>query len=93
VVEVAGNYASPIVLWSVDSLDWKNKNADSINRVVQNAITPGSIILLHDVHPTTADALPTLLTTLEKEGYQFVTVSQLQSINAEESAGPYYGNI
>jgi peptidoglycan-N-acetylglucosamine deacetylase len=93
VVEVAGDYGSPIVLWSVDSLDWKNKNADSINRVVQKEITPGSIILLHDVHPTTADALPTLLTTLKKEGYHFVTVSQLQSVNAEESAGPYYGNI
>jgi peptidoglycan-N-acetylglucosamine deacetylase len=93
VVEVAGNYGSPIVLWSVDSLDWKNKNADAINRVVQKEITPGSIILLHDVHPTTADALPTLLTTLEKQGYQFVTVSQLQSINMVESSGPYYGNI
>lgn len=91
VVEVAGDYGSSLVLWSVDSLDWKNKNAAAINRVVQRESAPGSIILLHDVHPTTADALPTLLTMLEKEGYHFVTVSQLQSINTE-SAGPYYGN-
>ncbi|XXM72403.1 polysaccharide deacetylase family protein [Lysinibacillus sphaericus] len=92
VVEAAKENGSSIVLWSVDSLDWKNKNAAEINRVVQEEISPGSIILLHDVHPTTADSLPGLLTKLEAEGYQFMTVSQLRAAAAKESASLYYGN-
>jgi peptidoglycan-N-acetylglucosamine deacetylase len=90
---VADDNGTSLVLWSVDSLDWKNKNAAAINSVVQKEIAPGAIILLHDVHSTTADALPTLLTTLEKEGYQFLTVSQLQSKLAAETASPFYGNM
>lgn len=90
---VADDNGTSLVLWSVDSLDWKNKNAAAINSVVQKEIAPGAIILLHDVHSTTADALPTLLTTLEKEGYRFLTVSQLQSKLAAETASPFYGNM
>jgi peptidoglycan-N-acetylglucosamine deacetylase len=90
---IAHDNGSSLVLWSVDSLDWKNKNAAAINRVVQQEIAPGAIILLHDVHSTTADALPALLTTLEKEGYHFLTVSQLQSLLAVESSSPFYGNM
>lgn len=90
---VADDNGTSLVLWSVDSLDWKNKNAAAITSVVQKEIAPGAIILLHDVHSTTADALPTLLTTLEKEGYRFLTVSQLQSKLAAETASPFYGNM
>ncbi|MGG3914273.1 polysaccharide deacetylase family protein [Rossellomorea vietnamensis] len=90
---IANDNGTSLVLWSVDSLDWKNKNAAAINSVVEKEIAPGAIILLHDVHSTTADALPTLLTTLEKEGYRFLTVSQLQSKLAAETASPFYGNM
>jgi peptidoglycan-N-acetylglucosamine deacetylase len=89
VVETARVNGSSIVLWSVDSLDWKNKNAVDINKVVQKEIRPGSIILLHDVHSTTADSLPKLLSTLEKEGYQFLTVSQLRATQEQVNAGLY----
>ncbi|MCA1060478.1 polysaccharide deacetylase family protein [Rossellomorea aquimaris] len=84
---------STLVLWSVDSLDWKNKNVNAIHSTVQKEIAPGAIILLHDVHSTTADALPGLLAMLEKEGYQFITVSQLQSKLTVETASPFYGNM
>ncbi|MCA0174118.1 polysaccharide deacetylase family protein [Bacillus sp. RAR_GA_16] len=91
VEEVARSNGSSLILWSVDSLDWKSKNARAINEVVQEEVVSGSIILLHDVHPTTADALPNLLTTLEKEGYHFLTVSQLLSTQEKYRAGTYYG--
>lgn len=92
VEEVASRNGSSLILWSVDSLDWKSKNVDAINQVVNKEVVSGSIILLHDVHPTTADALPRLLTTLEEEGYHFLTVSQLLSVQEHYSAGTYYGN-
>ncbi|WP_273850629.1 polysaccharide deacetylase family protein [Guptibacillus spartinae] len=92
VEEVASRNGASLILWSVDSLDWKSKNVDAINQVVNKEVVSGSIILLHDVHPTTADALPRLLTTLEDEGYHFLTVSQLLAMQDHYSAGTYYGN-
>lgn len=81
-----------IVLWSVDSVDWKNRNAKTINQIIQRDVASGSVVLMHDIHPTTADALPELLAGLQKEGYEFVTVSELLSLEKDrEVAKPYYG--
>jgi peptidoglycan-N-acetylglucosamine deacetylase len=93
VERLARDNGSSLVLWSVDSLDWKNKQVNAIHSTVEKEMTPGAIILLHDVHSTTADALPGLLTMLEKEGYEFLTVSQLQAKLAVEAASPFYGNM
>lgn len=82
------NYS--VILWSVDSQDWKSKDPKSINTIVQNNVKPGSIVLLHDIHPTTADALPTLMTSLESKGYEFVTVSELLALREENNVGPHY---
>lgn len=82
-----------IILWSVDSLDWKSRNKDAVNEEVMSHVAPGSIVLLHDIHPTTADALPQLLDSLEKEGYQMVTVSQLLELWGDKDSGPHYGKI
>ena len=73
-----------IVLWSVDPRDWKNRNPKEISRNVIQAVKPGSIVLLHDIHQTTAEALPKILEELQKDGYTFVTVSQL--IDLEDMA-------
>lgn len=88
----ATNQGNSIILWSIDSLDWQTRNADAINREVQQQLTPGSIVLMHDIHPTTADALPELMETLHQKGYQFVTVSQLLKMQGKSGAGPFYGN-
>lgn len=65
------------VLWDVDSLDWKSKNTPAILQDVQEQTTDGSVILMHDIHQTTVDALPTVMDYLASQGYQFVTVSEL----------------
>lgn len=66
-----------IILWSVDPQDWKNRQPKQIADRVLRAVKPGSIILLHDIHRTTAEALPKILEELSKDGYTFVTVSEL----------------
>ncbi|MFS0646329.1 polysaccharide deacetylase family protein [Siminovitchia sp. 179-K 8D1 HS] len=81
-----------IILWSVDSTDWKIRNARSVKKMVQSAVSPGGIVLMHDIHPSTADALPELLTALENEGYQFVTVSELLGLKQEKGIGPFFGS-
>ena len=89
----AKDYGDSIILWSVDSLDWKSRNAFSVKKKVESSVAPGGIVLMHDIHPSTADALPSLLTQLEKEGYQFVTVSQLLNWKKEQGIGPHFGSL
>ncbi|KAA2302001.1 hypothetical protein FY526_22090, partial [Clostridioides difficile] len=60
------------------------------NKEVAKNIRSGSIVLMHDIHASTADALPQMLKSLKKQGYQFVTVSQLLSLNESTGNGPYY---
>lgn len=90
VKEVSNELDLPIIMWSVDSLDWKSRNVSAINREVMSTVHPGAIVLLHDIHSTTADALPSLLKNLENEGYEFITVSQLIELGELEGIGPHH---
>ena len=67
----------PVILWDVDPLDWKYRDADTVHANVMDQVGPGSIVLLHDVHPTTVAAVPRILTSLAERGYVLVTVSEL----------------
>lgn len=65
------------IQWDVDSLDWKDLTAEQIVARVVPKVQPGSIVLFHNNAKHTAEALPTILAELKKQGYQFVTVSEL----------------
>lgn len=75
------NYS--FILWSVDTLDWKTKDKDAIIKEINNSIENGSIILMHDIHETTVDAVEEMLPELTDE-YRFVTVNELFSLNEQE---------
>jgi peptidoglycan/xylan/chitin deacetylase (PgdA/CDA1 family)/uncharacterized caspase-like protein len=63
------------ILWNVDSQDWADPVPSSIEqRVVQEVEKNGrGIILFHDIHKITIDVLPTVIETLEKDGYRFTS--------------------
>ncbi|MHC0551319.1 polysaccharide deacetylase family protein [Salinicoccus sp. CNSTN-B1] len=65
------------VLWTIDTEDWKNKDPDIIEERIRVNMHDDAIILMHDIHGTTAQALPDILGYLSSEGYEFVTVSEL----------------
>lgn len=67
----------PSILWDVDTLDWKHLNADQLLAHVKKGTKDGSIILMHDIHQSTADGLSAVLTYLKNEGYTFVSISDL----------------
>lgn len=71
------NINLPQIMWSVDSLDWKNKNAEKNYNNVVNNVYDGCIILMHDLYEPTAEAIARFVPELIADGYQFVTVSQL----------------
>lgn len=67
----------PIIFWSIDTLDWKHRNASQTINHVMNNVKDGDIILMHDIHSPTRDAALQLIPKLKKAGYQLVTVSEL----------------
>ncbi|MBR5566262.1 MAG: polysaccharide deacetylase family protein [Roseburia sp.] len=91
VKEVCANLGIVMVNWSLDTLDWKNKNADMVYNAIMEDVKDGAIILCHDLHSTTVDAMERVIPDLIEQGYQLVTVSELLSYSDEEvCAGNVY---
>ena len=65
------------VLWDIDPLDWATKDADTVVKRVLQKCPDGSIILLHDASESSVCAAFTIIDTLQKQGYEFVTVEEL----------------
>lgn len=65
------------MLWTVDTLDWQHRNASKTLAAVQKSAKSGGVILMHDIHQPTADALARVITYLQQQGYTFVTVDEL----------------
>jgi peptidoglycan/xylan/chitin deacetylase (PgdA/CDA1 family) len=74
-------YGYRIILWDVDPLDWKIRNASHVESEILKQTVSGSIILSHDIHKTTVDAMPATLDALLAKGYKFVTVSELLAMD------------
>lgn len=74
---VKSSVGMPMILWNVDTLDWKTRNTQSIIDEVMRNLKDGDIILMHDIHTQTVDAALQLIPKLEEEGYQLVTVSEM----------------
>ena len=74
---LAINENLPVILWSLDIIDWKFPSTDEIvNRITQH-IQPGDIILAHDIFKNTIESMPNLLEAVLKLGFKFSTVSKL----------------
>ncbi|MBP5330661.1 MAG: polysaccharide deacetylase family protein, partial [Lachnospiraceae bacterium] len=67
----------PMFNWSVDSLDWKTRDADSIVAQIQQDARDGYVILMHDLYESTAEAAERIIPWLIDHGYQLTTVSKL----------------
>lgn len=65
------------IMWTIDSLDWKNPGVDKITSRIVNNIEPGAIVLMHQSSPQTAEALPKIVLRLREQGYNFGTVTQV----------------
>lgn len=67
----------PVVLWTVDPLDWRKPGAGVVAKRLVSGSTPGAILLCHDIHQETIDAIGIALPELTKKGYTFSTVSEM----------------
>ncbi|WP_206059898.1 polysaccharide deacetylase family protein, partial [Kocuria tytonicola] len=78
----------PFVLWDVDTEDWKNLDPTRTTQRALSGAHPGAIVLMHDIHPSTAKALPGIIAALQKQGYTLVTVDEL--LPGMDPSGSYY---
>ena len=74
---IHSEYGYPTILWDVDPLDWKRPGTAVVKSRILSGTRAGSIVLAHDLHSTTVDAMPTTMDALLAKGFRFVTVSQL----------------
>lgn len=71
------NVEAPIILWSLDTLDWKHRNAETVYNTIMSGASDGDVVLLHDIHLTSVEAALRAIPELQKQGYECVTVSEL----------------
>jgi len=74
---VRSNVGKPIIMWSVDTRDWETRSASKTLASVKRNAKDGAIILMHDIHKSTANAAESIVKYLTQQGYQLVTVSEL----------------
>lgn len=85
-VPIAKQLGYKIVLWSIDTCDWKRPTSDSIAANVISSVKSGDIILMHDFvcgNSSTPEALRQFLPVLIEKGYKFVTVSELMECESK----------
>ena len=90
---VSAQLGVSLINWSIDSQDWKNRDAKAIHNAIVSNAKSGAIILCHDLYGTTVDAMETIIPALIDKGYQFVTVSELFTYNggALSTGTVYFG--
>lgn len=74
---VRANVGKPMILWTVDPEDWKYRNAATVRANVVSKTFDGAIVLMHDIHGTTVDAVGAIIDDLRTAGYEFLTVSEM----------------
>jgi peptidoglycan-N-acetylglucosamine deacetylase len=74
---IHGEFGYQIILWDVDPYDWKRPGPAVVRNRILKETRPGSIVLSHDIHPGTIEAMPSTFDELEAKGFKFVTVSEL----------------
>jgi peptidoglycan/xylan/chitin deacetylase (PgdA/CDA1 family) len=66
-----------VIMWSLDTNDWKRPSSKEIVKRVMDKVKPGTVILCHDIHPGTIEAMPALIKALTDQGYTLRTVTEM----------------
>ncbi len=76
----AKSISVPIIQWNMDTIDWRDRNKTTILNRAKSGIKDGSIVLMHDLYPTTVNAAVELIPYLQQKGYTLVTVPELLAV-------------
>lgn len=90
---VRNTVTQPMIYWSLDTEDWKTRDAQSTINAIESNIKDGDIVLMHEIYEATGDACQTVIPWLKSQGYQMVTVSELikfRGATVDASSGKQY---
>lgn len=91
---VRASVNAPMILWSIDTLDWETLDAQKTVDTVMENVQDGSIILMHDIFSTSVDAAEILIPRLIESGYELVTVHELAAAKGVQlQPGIAYGSM
>lgn len=74
---ISKNANAPIIIWSLDTMDWKSRNANKVYDAIMNNIKDGDIVLMHDIYESSATAAEWVIPKLVENGFQVVNVAEL----------------
>lgn len=86
--DACGAVGQSVHIWDVDTLDWKTKNVEKNIAAVQKDTRRGSIVLMHEIHQSSVDSVPQILTWFDQNDYTTLTASELGQ--NQMWAGHYY---
>ena len=90
-MQALGAMGYAAVLWRIDTLDWKTRNADQTVNTVLSQVRDGDIILMHSIYQQSADAASRIIPELVNRGFQLVTVTELANARGGMVPGAKYG--
>lgn len=83
----------PMIKWSLDPRDWESRNTETVLQAILEGAEANSIVLLHDIYPTSVEAALRAVDALQGQDYHFVTVEELMALNAAQpQPGVMYRN-
>lgn len=86
--QIMEKFHYPAIIWEVDTEDWKKPfSSQKVHDTIVRDTKAGSIILCHDIHAWTIDAMPATLDELKAKGFQFKTISQMIQLEEDERSG------
>lgn len=69
------------IYWTIDPMDWKFRDPKVVHERIMSQVSPGAIVLAHDIHASTVAAMPQVLDDLIAKGYRFGTLSQMVAMD------------
>lgn len=90
---VLQNVKAPMIMWSIDTLDWKTRNTNKTIQSVLTKVRDGDIVLMHELYPQTGAAALDIIPKLTAAGYQLVTVSELAQYRGGVVPGGVYSQF
>ena len=77
----------PLIFWSIDTEDWRSRDAEKTQNSILSQVKDGDIVLMHALYLSTAQACKTVIPELHARGYQLVTVSELIHFRGQNVQG------
>ncbi|WP_061942021.1 polysaccharide deacetylase family protein [Brevibacterium ravenspurgense] len=87
---VKTEHGKALIMWDVDTLDWQHRDPAYVTQVALANTKPGSIVLMHAIHPTTIDASPGIFSGLQGKGFYLVPVGYMFKDMKLEAGKEYF---